>query len=140
MGLGWGGCYAPKRPIRCLKIMLLIIFSLSSVKYTCYVVSRKPIPNIRLSSKVGQKVRSGENYQELPVAFAPGISGGTRIRGCALGPGGAPTGKCMSPVTPSPSRGDSGGRRYTPSSLGTSFVLLFSLKTSFKLFLSGLSH
>lgn len=141
-GLGWGGW--------CLeRIMLLIICSLSSVKYTCRVVPRKPILNIRLGSKVGQKVR--ENNQELPVAFAPGISEETRTKGCfwdpvwqqegLLGTRRSPNGKVhviMSlPVLPGE---DSGGRSYTPSSLGTSFVLLFSLKTSFKLFLSGLSH
>lgn len=30
---------------------------------------RERIPKLRLSSKVGQKVRSGENNQELPVAL-----------------------------------------------------------------------
>lgn len=69
LGRRWGGCDAPQRPIRCSKHMLLTIFSLSSVKYTCMCRPRKPILKLRISSKVGQKVRSGENIPELLVAL-----------------------------------------------------------------------
>lgn len=98
-----------------------------------------PILKLRLTAKLARKSRAGSKNRNYQWHCLWNL-GRDKSQEMCPGPGGAMTGKCMSLCHSHFPGEDSGGRSYTPRSLGTSFVLLFSLKTSFKLFLSGLPH
>lgn len=127
--VGMQGCHVPESLWDALNIMLLISFSLSSIKYICMCNTPKANSETELAAQLARKWGGGKtskNYQwqcswNLRRDRDPGM--------------------CLAEEAPSRKvrchgvtvwllcpREDSGGRSRIPSSLGTSFVLLFSPK------------